>query len=542
MKSHFALVLLLLAGLYSKADEIPTTSKITDVTVFLRQAKETRSATVTIPKGNSDVVLSGISLEMIDQSLQVSVKGPGTLITATSRINYFETENSIPKDPKLTRLNDSILVFSKDVAWINEQKAVLNGEMSIFAANTKLGSTQEGLKPAELITLLDFYRTRQTDIRKKLFDLTNKEEKLNEKIQKYQGQIDEMGEKPINPVKEIVLTFSSETGGSLTIRPTYLVNNASWSPMYDIKVINTAQPVNILYKAKIVQNTGFEWKDCKVTISTANPSVNNDRPIMNPRYIDYYVYRVQSTVPLSAGISMNMMQINSPVRKDAQDKEQEDSFVDAFDYNAEVSESEINVEFAIDARQTIKSDGKEHICAIQSYTVPATYKYHTVPKLEQAAFLLAKITDYGKYNMLSGPANIFFDDMYIGQTHLNPKVSSDTLLVSLGRDERIVVKRIRVLDKNSKRFIADSQKDVYTWETIIRNNKGTPIDIEVLDQVPLSRRDEIKVELTDKQGAEYTEEFGKLFWNYTVKPNDSKKIRFSYTVEYPKGKTVQEQP
>ncbi|HOY48302.1 MAG TPA: DUF4139 domain-containing protein, partial [Flavobacteriales bacterium] len=365
---------------------------------------------------------------------------------------------------------------------------------------------------------------------------------LNEKIQKYQGQIDEMGEKPINPVKEIVLTFSSETGGSLTIRPTYLVNNASWSPMYDIKVINTAQPVNILYKAKIVQNTGFEWKDCKVTISTANPSVNNDRPIMNPRYIDYYVYRVQSTVPLSAGISMNMMQINSPVRKDAQDKEQEDSFVDAFDYNAEVSESEINVEFAIDARQTIKSDGKEHICAIQSYTVPATYKYHTVPKLEQAAFLLAKITDYGKYNMLSGPANIFFDDMYIGQTHLNPKVSSDTLLVSLGRDERIVVKRIRVLDKNSKRFIADSQKDVYTWETIIRNNKGTPIDIEVLDQVPLSRRDEIKVELNDKQGAEYTEEFGKLFWNYTVKPNDSKKIRFSYTVEYPKGKTVQEQP
>jgi uncharacterized protein (TIGR02231 family) len=162
--------------------------------------------------------------------------------------------------------------------------------------------------------------------------------------------------------------------------------------------------------------------------------------------------------------------------------------------------------------------------------------------LEQAAFLLAKITDYGKYNMLAGPANIFFDDMYIGQTHLNPKVSSDTLLVSLGRDERIVVKRIRVLDKNSKRFIADSQKDVYTWETIIRNNKGTPIDIEVLDQVPLTRRDEIKVELTDKQGAEYTEEFGKLFWNYTVKPNDSKKIRFSYTVEYPKGKTVQEQP
>jgi uncharacterized protein (TIGR02231 family) len=143
--------------------------------------------------------------------------------------------------------------------------------------------------------------------------------------------------------------------------------------------------------------------------------------------------------------------------------------------------------------------------------------------------------------MLAGPANIFFDDMYIGQTQLNPSVSSDTLLISLGRDERIVVKRIRVLDKSSKKFIADSQKDSYVWETTIRNNKGAAIDIEVLDQIPLSRRDEIKVELLDSQGAEYTKEFGKLFWNYTIKPNDSKKIRYSYSVEYPKGKTVSEQ-
>lgn len=543
MKFRLALLPALFFCLIANADEIPTSSKITDVTVFLRQAKETRSATVTIPKGNSDVVLSGISLEMIEQSLQVAVKGPGTLITASTRINYFETENSIPKDPKLTRLQDSVNLFSKDLTWINEQREVLNGEIQLFAANSKLGSTQEGLKPAELITLLDFYRTRQTDIRKKLFDLSNKEEKLNEKIQKYQGQIEELGQKPINPVKEIVLTFSSETGGVLNIRPSYLVNQASWSPMYDIKVINTAQPVNILYKAKITQNTGIDWKDSKITISTANPSINNDRPILTPRYIDYYVYRAQvpSVQPL-AGVTMNMMQYSAPVAKDANGRvDDEVKYEDGFDYNAEVSESEITVEFAIEARQNIKSDGKEHICAIQSYNVPATYKYHAVPKLEQAAFLLAKITDYGKYNMLAGPANIFFDEMYIGQTHLNPKVSSDTLLVSLGRDERIVVKRIRVQDKNSKKFIADSQKDIYTWETIIRNNKGTPIDIEILDQVPLSRRDEIKVELTEKQGAEYNEEIGKLFWNYTVKPSDSKKIRFSYTVEYPKGKTVQEQ-
>ena len=538
MKIRFALALLLMTSLLAQADEIPATSKIIDVTVYRSQAKESRALNVTIPKGNTDVVISGISTFMIDNSLQVGVKGLATLLSATTRINYFTEENAAPKDPKADRLRDSIKTFEQDVNWLEEQRAVWTGEITLIENNTKLGSAKEAMKPADLITLADFYRSRLMDLKKKLLDLNIKQIKIGEKISKFQNQLAEMGVKLKEPVKEIVLSFSSETGGALTIHPTYLVNQAGWSPMYDIKVQNTTQPVNIFYKAKLYQRTGNDWKDVKITISTANPSMNNNRPIMNPKYIDYYVYRPQSQVPVTAGVAMNMMQVEKPASRKANAEEMDDN---PYNYEVNVTESEINVEFEIDAKQNIPSDGKEHICAIQTYNVPATYKYHTVPKIEQAAFLLAKITDYGKYNMLAGPANIFYDDMYVGQTQLNPSVSSDTLLISLGRDERIVVKRIRVLDKSSKKFIADSQKDSYVWETTIRNNKGAAIDIEVLDQIPLSRRNEIKVELLDKQGAEYTEEYGKLFWNYSIKPNESKKVRFSYTVEYPKGKTVSEQ-
>ena len=539
MKNRITLLPLLFLCFVAKADEIPATSKIIDVTIYRNQAKESRVLNVTIPKGNTDVVISGISTFMVDNSLQVGVKGLATLLSATTRINYFTEENAAPKDPKADRLRDSIKSFQQDLMWFEEQRAVWAGEIALIDNNTKLGSTKEGLKPAELITLADFYRARLMDLRKKLFDLNIKVARFNEKSEKFQQQLNDMGVKLKEPVKEIILSFSSETGGSLTIHPTYLVNQAGWAPMYDIKVQNTTQPVNIFYKAKLYQSTGNDWKDVKITISTANPSSNNNRPIMSPKYIDYFVYRPQPQTSPNAGAAMNMMQVESKkVRRDAVS---EDDEANPYNYEVNVNENEINVEFVIEARQNIPSDGKEHICAIQTYNVPATYKYHTVPKIEQAAFLLAKITDYGKYNMLAGPANIFFDDMYIGQTQLNPSVSSDTLLISLGRDERIVVKRIRVLDKSSKKFIADSQKDSYVWETTIRNNKGAAIDIEVLDQIPLSRRDEIKVELLDYQGAEYTKEFGKLFWNYTIKPNDSKKIRYSYSVEYPKGKTVSEQ-
>ena len=537
MRKISVLIQLLCCGFFASADEIPTTSKITEVTVYRNQAKETRVLTVTIPKGNSDVVIPNISTFMVDNSLQVGVKGSATLLSATTRINYFLAENAAPKDPKSDRLKDSLKTFDLDLQWINEQKIVYMGESELIQNNIKLGSEKEGMKTADLITLSDFYRSRLMDIKKKLFDLTNKENKLAEKRNKFEQQLNEMGVKKIDPAKEIVLSFSSETGGVITIKPSYLVAQASWSPMYDIKVANTTQPVNIFYKAKIYQKTGYDWKDVKITISSANPSQNNNRPIMSPKFIDYITYAVRNDNYSTSGPAMNMMQMEKKAVAEKDFKWNDE----ASNYQVNVNENDINVEFEIDIKQNIPSDGKEHICAIQTYNVPATYKYHAVPKLDQSAFLLAKITDYGKYNLLAGQANIFFDDMYIGQTLLNPQVSSDTLLISLGRDERIVVKRNKIVDKSSKKILTDAQTDNYVYEIIIRNNKSTVIDIEVLDQIPISKRTEIEVELNDQDGAEYSKEYGKLLWNFKIKPNDSKKVKLSYSVKYPKGKVVQEQ-
>jgi len=536
MRKISVLIQLLCCGFVAVADEVPTTSKISEVTVYRNQAKETRSLTVTIPKGNWDVVIHGISTFMVDNSLQVGVKGNATLLSATTRINYYLAENAAPKDPKSDRIKDSLKSFDLEIMWINEQKQVYTGETEMIQNNLKLGSEKEGMKPADLLTLAEFYRSRFMDLKRKLFDLVNKETRLTEKRNKYQEQLNEMGVRKIDPAKEIVLSFSSETGGELQIKPSYLVTQSGWAPMYDVKVLNTSKPVNIFYKAKIFQKTGYDWKDVKITISSANPSQNNNRPIMSPKFIDYITYTVKNEANFSNAAAMNMMQMEKgDVGKKAANYDEQ------LNYQVNVNESDINVEFEIDVKQNIPSDGKEHICAVQTYSVPATYKYHAVPKLDQSAFLLAKITDYGQYNLLAGQANIFYNDMYIGQTLLNPQVSSDTLLISLGKDERIVVKRNKIVDKSSRKILTDAQKDNYVYEIIIRNNKTTAIDIEILDQVPISKRTEIEVELIDKQGAEYTEEYGKLMWNYSIKPNESQKIRLSYSVKYPKGKVVQEQ-
>jgi uncharacterized protein (TIGR02231 family) len=532
MKNKLILIIgMLCLNLFNgRADEIKVNSKMTDVTVYRNAAKENRTAEALVPKGNSEVVISNITTAMIDNSLQVSVKGNATLLSVSVRTNYFNEQKNELQNPKAQRLRDSIKVIETNLRWMTEQKSLWNGELNLVTELLKQNGGKEGLKVGDINAMIDMYRARFGDLKKKLFDLSLKEEEWLAIKTKHQNQLSEMGNQKKEPVKEIVLHFSSETGGSLQLKTGYLVSQASWQPMYDIMVENTNQPVDLTYKAKLKQNTGFDWKDLKITISTANPTSNNNRPIMSPKYIDYVVYKVRSS---SYEGATNMMQVDKySLRKDETSNNE---------LSVQVNESDIQVEYQIDARQSIPSDGKEHVCRIQNFKIPATYRYHTVPKLEQSAFLLARITNYGQYNLLSGQANVFFGETFVGQVLLNPDITADTMLVSLGRDERIVVKRTRVQDKISRKLFSGFQKDTYAYETVIRNNKGFPIEIEVLDQIPLTRRKEIEVELLDKDGACYNETYGKLLWNFTVKPNESKKVKLSYSVKYPEGKQVSEQ-
>lgn len=543
MKKIFVCLLACLCITQLIGGEILTDSKLVSVTVYRVLAKENRTANVSIPKGNSEIVISNVSMNMQEASLQVGVKGNASLLSATTRVNYF-SKQEVNNDLAAKKMKDSLQEIDDEIAWLLEQKSVYTGELALLNVNNKLGSEEEGLIPDELIELTDVYRKRAMEIKKELFELSKNERILRLKREKYQGQYNELNNKQSTPVKELVLSVYSETGGALNLKCSYLVASAGWTPMYDIKVENTNKPVNLDYKGKIYQNTGFDWRDAKITLSTGNPTRDNNRPIMNPKFVDFTYYAPLNSYDPAPKKPMQMMEklnmamdlgrdgdgVNEPYREG----------IDAFDYGVNVKENDINVEFEIDITQTIPSDGKEHIVGIKTFEVPATYKYHVVPKLDPAAFLLAKITDYGKYNLLAGNANIFFEDMYVGQVAINPNTSGDTLLLSLGKDDKVVVKRTKLVDKTSSKIIGQNKKETYAWETIIRNNKTTNVEIEILDQVPISKQKEIEVELLEYDGAQYTEDYGKLLWNITLKPNESKKIKLVYSIKFPQDKTISE--
>ncbi|MBC7643234.1 MAG: DUF4139 domain-containing protein, partial [Flavobacterium sp.] len=194
--------------------------------------------------------------------------------------------------------------------------------------------------------------------------------------------------------------------------------------------------------------------------------------------------------------------------------------------------------FDIDIPYDILSNGKAHSVALKEIKLPASYKYYAAPRIEKEAFLMAEINDYSKYNLLQGEANIIFEGMYVGKTNINPNQVADTLSLSMGRDKKISIKREKVVDKSGTKFLSTKKEQTFTFDITIRNNKKETIEMLLKDQYPLSTDKEIEIELLQNDNAKINTETGILTWTLSLKPQETKKIRISYKVKYPKDKII----
>lgn len=203
-----------------------------------------------------------------------------------------------------------------------------------------------------------------------------------------------------------------------------------------------------------------------------------------------------------------------------------------------IQKQQTSTEFKIDIPYSIPSDNKEYDVAMVEYEVPAIYSYSAVPKLSNDVYLVAKLTDWTKYNMLNGSANLFFKGIYQGETFMDLKSLDDTLTLSIGRDKDIVIQREIQKDFTNKSFVSSYKKELKGWSITVKNNKDIPVKLAVEDQYPISKSDEIKVELIDASGATLEKDSGKLTWSIDLNPKEKKVLILKYAVKYPKDKKV----
>ncbi|MBK9460635.1 MAG: mucoidy inhibitor MuiA family protein [Sphingobacteriales bacterium] len=535
---HLFIVAQMLQAAATEPVNAPTT--ISNVTVYRQGAKITTTASATVPQGNSEVLLTNLSQYADANSLQISIEGGATLLSATFQYNYGQKQAE-PKQAKI--LQDSIKLLNEKINDFQTQYNIYSQEKNLLAQNAaRLGSQNQQntvVSVAEISALGDYYRKRMFDIEQNMTEATKQKAKTSEQVSRLQSQLNQLQTPASDKLTgEVLLNIITNASSTLKIKCAYVVTSVSWAPLYDLHYNGPDKPLTLTYKAQIYQNIDLDWNNIRLAVATGNPQQNNSRPIMDVQYVDFYRTYGDYTSGESddGGVAQkreyNMM--SKPIPSIPPPREEAPPPA----YTVSTSNNELNAVFDIDLLQTIPSDNKPHIVLLTEYQIKGNFQYHTVPKLDNGAFLLAQITDWGQYNLLPGKSNLFLEETYIGQVDINPSVAADTLLLSLGRDERISVKRLQLNEFTKTKFLGTNRIQTFAYEITLRNNKNASIDLEVLDQIPVSRNADIKVDLDEKSGAEYDEALGKLLWHVALRAGETKRLKLIYTVKYPKDKSV----
>ncbi|HRH70115.1 MAG TPA: mucoidy inhibitor MuiA family protein [Flavobacteriales bacterium] len=205
---------------------------------------------------------------------------------------------------------------------------------------------------------------------------------------------------------------------------------------------------------------------------------------------------------------------------------------------ASVVQRTTNFEFPISVPYTIPSDGQNHQVGVQENELVSTYKYYCTPKLDLDAFLFAQVTGWEGMNLLAGPAYIYFEGTFVGESLLDLTGAGDTLDISLGRDQGVSVQRTKRKDYCQQQVIGGKRTESVGWEIAVRNNKPQAVDLVLTDQYPVPVRSEIEVKLDDTSGAKVNAEKGSLTWKVLVEPRTNRQFPFGYSVKVPKDQVV----
>ena len=196
-----------------------------------------------------------------------------------------------------------------------------------------------------------------------------------------------------------------------------------------------------------------------------------------------------------------------------------------------ITKKDLRVEYAIQSKMSIPSDGMDHRVSIATHELPASYEYHVVPKIDPSVYLSAQVVGWEKLNLLSGESNIYFDGTFMGKSYLDVNSTKDTLSFSFGKDSKISVERTRVKEKSKIKTIGSRQKFDVTWEIKIKNNGGAMIPLIVKDQFPVSNQEDIKVKRGDLVDGTADEKTGIITWSFLKGITGSQTITFDYSVD-----------
>lgn len=539
----------------AKADAI-----INNATVYFGYGAElTHQSKVKVDAATKIIVISQLSTTVDINSLQISVPEDVALLSQRYSV-YYPTVPPVPKSKEVERLEDSIGLVQKEIGRINNLVSIeqeILAKSGLLIETTINTSGNKTITSEEVLKLLEYYNTKIEKSKTNIYNHNQNiglQNKRIEELRKRIATITTVVPAKQKPYGQVFLQVMCKRAGEIPVDLSYYTTNAGWTAIYDIRVNSKTNKVKMVYKASLTQTTGIDWKNTKLTLSTGTPNFGIAAPILTPWYLQLYVpglYTDLQRRSMQGNASRNIIQSYSD------DKALSEVVVTGLDGNYKqeafkeksidpstlqqyttLNEGQLNTNFEIDLPYDIESDGKLHSVTIKDQEISCVLKNYAVPRIDKEAYLLAEVADWQNLDLLPGDANIIMDDTYVGKSLIDPNTTADTLNLSLGRDKRIALKRSLVKELSSLKTSGGNSRQVFTYEILVKNNKLTNVNLLLKDQFPLSTIKEVEVKLEDGSEAMVNMETGVLTWKIDLKPGESKKVRFSYSVKYPKDKKI----
>lgn len=552
MKSLFLSVTLLLTTFLNAQNNKPIKAKLQKATVYLQGAHLYYSETVSLSQGINDLVFENISSSINVASLQANCK-EGTVMEVRNFEKYKERKPATNKYAReIEHIQDSLEDYKFYDIELDNKLKVITVEKNLLTNNKlmrgELFNDSLVLLSESMIFLkakLNEYYEQELKITRNKANNAKIVSKLNERynllinLQENNGEEKQENE---TPTMQVIVTIFAESSTQTQVSFNYLIPNASWVPQYDLQASTQSNNFQLKYFANITQNSGLDWKNTNLTLSTSNPNEANFKPELTPWYLNFLEHRQKPIVNyLSNTLAPMQVTRKDIMTDDVKGEKNYDSQIEEkplSDY-IEVSQNLIRTEYEIKLNYNIASDGRAHKILINQKQVPMQLAFAAVPKLCNDAFLQAKIVGWEDLNIIPGSARLYFDGSYVGEMYLNASSNTDTLSVNLGRDKTIVLTRKKLKEKFKVKLIDNEKIETRTIELMVRNTKNITLEMELEDQIPIVQgTEEIKVKLLHSDDAELDELTGKLKWHVKIGSKDTKKVTFTYEIRYPKCKPV----
>lgn len=540
----------------SSAETLTPLSKITAVTVYPGAAHVTRTATLDLNPGSHRVVFDNI-IPPVDEN-SISVSGEGTagvrIYGAAIRQEYLQQaadQRVVELEKRIESIDDSVMSANKDAGVLQQEREFLNS-VKLFAGEEIPKDLVTTMPPVEnlkglrsfLSGELNDVESKREDIRIKVRALTREKDALARELSALRGSGGQMK-------RNLVVDLECGRPGNLILTVSYLVKGAFWRPVYDARTDYAKSEVELTSFGVVKQNTGEDWQDVTLTLSTAKPALGGRLPYIAPWILQPF----QPYQPMVMRGAIEMKSADMAVQYSPEVFSQGAGGITegppesqpAETAYSQVQQKGVSVVYRITRPATLKSDGTESRLPISTQTLRAHYEYSAYPRAQELAYLGSKVVNAADMQMLAGEVNLFLEGDYVGKSSIDNVGPGETFSLFLGVNENVKVKREEVSKLVDDVMIggipSPTRKTTFKYKLTVENYKTEKITMNIFEAMPVSENEKIRVKVFDVSlppaAKDWEDRKGVWQWVFELEPKAKKEIFYSFTVEHPREMQLQ---